>query len=167
MVSALVWQLAQDVQSSLLAVQRAAHAFQRKRRPHSPSTRRVGQLPVLPRNARLTSSSEFARTTKSGIRATTENFVGYLYIQAAENHSPRAGLIVGKSVGNSVQRHRISRQLRHAIAPILSELPKNSLFVIRALKDASTSDVINEVAQIVSTLKKKAVKITAPSGAQT
>ena len=121
---------------------------------------------MLPRNARLTSPSDFARTTKSGIRATTENFVGYLYIQAAENHSPRAGLIVGKSAGNSVQRHRISRQLRHAIAPVLSELPSNSLFVIRALKGASASDLQNEVTQMVATLKNKAAKIAARSGAQ-
>ena len=121
---------------------------------------------MLPRNARLTSPSDFARTTKSGIRATTENFVGYLYIQAAGNNSPRAGLIVGKSAGNSVQRHRISRQLRHTIAPVLTELPNNSLFVIRALKGASTSDLQNEVAQMVSTLKNKAAKIAARSGVQ-
>ena len=121
---------------------------------------------MLPRNARLTSPSDFARTTKSGIRATTENFVGYLYIQPAGNNSPRAGLIVGKSAGNSVQRHRISRQLRHAIAPVLTELPNNSLFVIRALKGASTSDLQNEVAQMVSTLINKAAKIAARSGAQ-
>jgi ribonuclease P protein component len=73
---------------------------------------------------------------------------------------------VGKSAGNSVQRHRISRQLRHAIAPVLTELPNNSLFVIRALKGASTSDLQNEVAQMVSTLKNKAAKIAARSGAQ-
>ena len=121
---------------------------------------------MLPRNARLTSPSDFARTTKSGLRATTENFVGYLYIQAAENHPPRAGLIVGKSAGNSVQRHRISRQLRHAIAPVLSDLPDNSLFVIRALKGAPTSNVQNEVAQIVLTLKNKVAKIAARSGVQ-
>ena len=118
---------------------------------------------MLPRNARLTSPLDFARTTKSGVRATSENFVGYLYIQAGEKSPARAGLIVGKSVGGSVQRHRLSRQLRHAIAPELSALPTGSLFVIRALKGAAPSSVQSEIAAIVKTLTSKVSKIAARS----
>ena len=70
---------------------------------------------MLTKSARLTESSDFARTTKSGHRAATEFFVGYLYLTGT-NESPKAGLIISKSVGGSVLRHRIARKARHAIA---------------------------------------------------
>jgi ribonuclease P protein component len=111
---------------------------------------------VLPRNARLTSPSDFTRTTKSGIRVTSHNFVGYLHINAAENSNPRAGLIVGKSVGGSVQRHRLSRQIRHSIAPLMQNLPQGSLLVIRALKDSKSVDAeISELLNQLITRSKK------------
>jgi ribonuclease P protein component len=95
---------------------------------------------VLPKNARLTASEDFAQATKSGSRLTTENLVGYLYIKPATNnlepaHS-RSGLIVNKSVGGSVKRHRIARQIRHDIAPLILQLPTDSLLVIRVLRQA-------------------------------
>ena len=93
---------------------------------------------MLPKNARLTASEDFALTTKSGSRLTTENLVGYLYIKPATNNSEpssaRSGLIVNKSVGGSVKRHRIARQIRHDIAPLVKQLPTNSLLVIRVLR---------------------------------
>jgi ribonuclease P protein component len=93
---------------------------------------------VLPKNARLTASEDFALTIKSGSRLTTENLVGYLYIKPAINNSEptgaRSGLIVNKSVGGSVKRHRIARQIRHDIAPLVLQLPTNSLLVIRVLR---------------------------------
>ena len=70
---------------------------------------------MLSKSARLTESSDFARTTKSGHRVATEFFVGYLYLTGT-NESPKAGLIISKSVGGSVLRHRIARKARHAIA---------------------------------------------------
>lgn len=50
------------------------------------------------------------------------------------------GLIVGKKVGNSVQRHRVSRVLRHGIADSLAELPAGTVVVIRALAGAAERD---------------------------
>lgn len=105
---------------------------------------------MLPKNARLTASEDFALTTKSGSRLTTENLVGYLYLQPVEKNSKsisaRSGLIVNKSVGGSVKRHRIARQIRHDIAPLLALLPSNSLLVIRVLRQAPTfSTEINKV----------------------
>ena len=95
---------------------------------------------MLPKNARLTASEDFAQATKSGSRLTTENLVGYLYIKPASNnleptHS-RSGLIVNKSVGGSVKRHRIARQIRHDIASLVLQLPTDSLLVIRVLRQA-------------------------------
>jgi ribonuclease P protein component len=48
----------------------------------------------------------------------------------------KCGLIVNKSVGGSVKRHRIARQIRHDLAPLVSKLPTHSLLVIRVLKES-------------------------------
>jgi ribonuclease P protein component len=117
---------------------------------------------VLPVSARLTTPHDFARTTKSGIRVTTQHFVGYLHITPASTEQspqqPRAGLIIGKSVGGSVRRHRVSRQIRHAIAPLLSRFPSGSLIVIRGLKSNGDVDVQGEINEIASRLIERAAK---------
>ena len=118
---------------------------------------------MLPVSARLTSPQDFARTTKSGLRVTSEHFVGYLHITPAANENPRAGLIIGKAVGGSVRRHRVSRQIRHALAVELEKFPQGSLIVIRGLKqdvsvDAPKVNVQVEIAEISSRLISKAAK---------
>ena len=118
---------------------------------------------MLPLSARLTSPQDFARTTKSGLRVTSEHFVGYLHItpvtnSVGVNESPRAGLIIGKAVGGSVRRHRVSRQIRHALAAELSNFPQGSLIVIRGLKQSESVDVHGEIAEISSRLIAKAAK---------
>jgi ribonuclease P protein component len=50
------------------------------------------------------------------------------------------GLVVGKSVGNSVVRHAVSRRLRAQLAARLPELPATSATVVRALPPAATAD---------------------------
>jgi ribonuclease P protein component len=108
---------------------------------------------VLPKNARLTVSADFARATKSGTRVTTENFVGYLYISPVTNNDhPKCGLIVNKGVGGSVTRHALARKVRHAVAPQLSKLPTGSLLVIRALAKNNTEVVSVEVEKLVNKL---------------
>lgn len=118
---------------------------------------------MLPVSARLTSPQDFARTTKSGLRVTSEHFVGYLHINPVTNNSainenPRAGLIIGKGVGGSVRRHRVSRQIRHALAPQLENFPQGSLIVIRGLKQGAAVDVQAEIAEISTRLIAKAAK---------
>jgi ribonuclease P protein component len=113
---------------------------------------------VLPKKARLTTSEDFAKATKSGLRLTSENLVGYLYISPVANNSKnesneqpvKCGLIINKSVGGSVMRHRIARQLRHDLAPKIDTLPTNSLFVVRVLKSAP--EYTNELTQLISGL---------------
>ena len=117
---------------------------------------------MLPKNARITTPADFSRVTKSGIRATAESFVGYLYIQPApKDPQSRAGLIVGKSAGGSVQRHRLSRKLRHLIAPELSKFPEGSLLVIRALAQKSdATPTENQIAKLFTDLLRKSEKFT-------
>jgi ribonuclease P protein component len=119
---------------------------------------------VLPKNARLTLSTDFARATKSGTRVTSEHFVGYLYIQpasetpATETISPKFGLIINKSVGGSVVRHGLARKLRHAAAPQISKLPNGSLLVIRALAKNASGEVISEVEKLVNKLLERSAR---------
>ena len=115
---------------------------------------------MLPKNARLNLTADFARATKSGTRVTSEHFVGYLYINPAPEvtNPPKFGLIVNKGVGGSVARHALARKLRHAAAPQLSKLPKNSLFVIRALAKGTSSDVISEVEKLVPKLLERSTR---------
>lgn len=46
---------------------------------------------------------------------------------------PRFGLIVSKSVGNAVVRHRTARQLRHICRELCAELDPSVDVVLRAL----------------------------------
>ena len=124
---------------------------------------------MLAKTARLTESVDFARATKSGLRYSTTNFVGYLY-PTGEKKPARAGLIISKNVGGSVTRHRIARQIRHVLRETYSQLPEGSLFVVRALhnpqtpnktKKASNTQEVNaldlagEVKKIVTQVVKK------------
>jgi ribonuclease P protein component len=111
---------------------------------------------VLPKNARLTISADFARATKSGTRVTTENFVGYLYISPVTNNDhPKCGLIVNKGVGGSVARHTLARKVRHAVAPQLTKLPNGSLLVIRALAKNNVETTGVEVEKLVNKLLER------------
>ena len=46
---------------------------------------------------------------------------------------PRIGLVVAKSVGSAVQRHRVARRLRHVARTVMPELDPGDRVVIRAL----------------------------------
>ena len=113
---------------------------------------------MLPKKARLTTSEDFAKATKSGLRLTSENLVGYLYISPVVNNKQpvKCGLIINKSVGGSVMRHRIARQLRHDLAPRIDTFPTNSLFVVRVLKNAP--EYTNELTQLISELLSRGQK---------
>jgi ribonuclease P protein component len=115
---------------------------------------------VLPRNARLTSPNDFARTTKSGYRLASKSLVLYLY-PTTEISPARFGLIIGKSIGGSVIRHRLARQIRHLLRDQTPIIPSGSLVVIRALPNLqklSSHEISQElVGLIVKMLQKNQV----------
>lgn len=74
---------------------------------------------------------------RSGARVRRGSLVLHQY-QGSEG-APIVGLIVGKSVGGSVQRHRVSRRLRAQLALRIVALPAGSATVVRALPAASTA----------------------------
>ena len=52
----------------------------------------------------------------------------------------RVGLVVSKSVGNSVVRHRVARRLRALMAKRIDTLPAGTDVVLRATPAAATAD---------------------------
>jgi len=113
---------------------------------------------VLPNSAIIKSSSEFATATKLGRRITGTSLIGYLY--SANNNQPaKLGLIVGKSVGNSVVRHRIARQIRHAVRKKLNQLPNGTLLVVRAMK--KPENAFYETESLLEKVSKKSEQVNA------
>ncbi len=109
---------------------------------------------MLPKSARLTESADFARTTKSGLRFSTDHFVGYLY-QTKLDQPARAGLITSKNIGGSVTRHQVARKIRHVLLDIYKQLPQGSLLVIRALNNSKNAEFKTEIRKINEQLLKK------------
>jgi ribonuclease P protein component len=90
---------------------------------------------MLPAANRLRTAAEFRETSRGGAKVARGCVVVYL----STGHSPdppRVGLVVGKSVGGSVIRHRTARRIRGAVAGIVPGLPAGSRIVIRALPGA-------------------------------
>lgn len=86
-------------------------------------------------------STEFDATVKRGIRTAQSDLVVHVG-RAADGENgigPRVGLIVAKSVGSAVERHRVSRRLRHVARGILGELDPSDRVVIRALPSSRTA----------------------------
>jgi len=96
---------------------------------------------VLPKTNRLRAGSDFNRITKAGVRVSSENIV--IYASLGEQEQPRVGFIVNRSVGGSVSRHLVTRKLRHNFATHIPSLPKQSMLVVRVLKQQN--DYTNEV----------------------
>jgi ribonuclease P protein component len=110
---------------------------------------------MLAKKARISNSADFAKATKSGLRSTTNHLVGYLHLSNS-GEATRCGLIINKSVGNSVIRHSVARKIRHIIAANLTSFPTGSLLVIRALPASNTADLKSEATELISKLVKKA-----------
>ena len=87
---------------------------------------------MLPAQYRMTRSTDFAVTVSRGIRAAQPDLVVHA-LKGADSVAPKVGLVVGKSVGTAVQRHRVSRMLRHAARGVLHDLNPGDRVVIRAL----------------------------------
>lgn len=89
---------------------------------------------MLPAQYRMTRSTDFGQAVSRGVRAVQPDLVVHA-LRAQDDGSavPKVGLVVSKSVGNAVQRHRVSRMLRHVACGVLDELGAGDKVVIRAL----------------------------------
>jgi ribonuclease P protein component len=101
--------------------------------------------PVLPAAHRLRSSADFAAVTRRGRRARAGGVVVHLLTDPVEaSTATRVGLVVGKAVGTSVIRHRVSRRLRAQLGARLDQLPASARIVVRALPESvgETSEML-------------------------
>ena len=105
---------------------------------------------MLPARNRMRRSADFGFAVRGGVRATQSDLVVHVnrQISSATGDSPQIGLIVTKSVGGAVERHRVARKLRHAAQEVLAEVSPTDRSVIRALPtslEASTSRLEQQI----------------------
>jgi ribonuclease P protein component len=82
----------------------------------------------------MTRSTEFGTTVNRGVRAVQPDIVVHARRSGgADADGPKVGLVVAKTVGNSVQRHRVARRLRHVARAVIADLDPADRIVIRAL----------------------------------
>ncbi len=94
---------------------------------------------MLPRHNRLTRPDDFRRTIRGGVKAVAGTVVVHGALDPNPEQPIRVGVTVSRAVGGSVTRHRVARQIRHAIARELAMLPPGSTWVVRALPDAGSA----------------------------
>jgi ribonuclease P protein component len=104
---------------------------------------------VLPAQARLRRRPEFTAVVRSGKRAGRPTMVLHYLSERPEqtgggamsDQGPpagaRAGFVVGRAVGNSVVRHRVTRRLRAIVGTELHRLPASADLVVRARPEAA------------------------------
>lgn len=118
---------------------------------------------MLAQKNRLRKASEFALASK-GVRISGENFLLYVAAPSGEQAGApvKVGLIVGKNVGGSVIRHRVSRQIRHAIAPHLHQFPSGTLLLFRAHPGAARSaerNLSGEISELVAKYRARRASV--------
>ena len=90
---------------------------------------------MLSARNRMRRSTEFDATVRYGIRTAQPDLV--VHVRRGKRgevvDGPRLGLIIAKSVGSAVERHRVARRLRHVARPMLDNLDESDQVVIRAL----------------------------------
>ncbi len=103
---------------------------------------------MLPAAHRMRRGDDFTLTTRQGRRARAGSVVVHHLPGSAGDVPALVGFVVGKSVGNSVVRHRVARRLRAQTSPLLSGFPAGSRTVVRALPaaaDASSVALSNDL----------------------
>ena len=96
---------------------------------------------------------DFSKTTKTGHRVSSHSLTLYFLTHDHLLVDPRIGLIINKSIGGSVTRHRIARQLRHSMVGHISQLPPHTQVVIRVIK--VQDDYRSELDDLVAKMAKR------------
>ena len=94
---------------------------------------------MLARAQRMTSGQEFGAVIRRGHRAGSKTLVVHVLTGDGSSEACRAGLVVGRAVGNAVQRNQVKRRLRPLLRERLPALPGGTLVVVRALAAARGS----------------------------
>ena len=75
---------------------------------------------------------------------------------------PRIGLVVSKSVGSAVQRHRVARRLRHVARTVIDELDPADRVVIRALPSSRRAISARLEQELRTALRRTRARTGAP-----
>lgn len=119
---------------------------------------------MLPAQYRMTRSTDFGLTVRRGVRAAQPDLVVHALRSADDGlGGPKIGLVVSKSVGSAVQRHRVSRMLRHVVRGVIDDLGPGDKVVIRALP-SSRHTISARLEQELRTALRRVQ--TAPAGRQ-
>ena len=101
---------------------------------------------MLPAAHRMRAAAEFSQTTRHGTKVSRGRVVIYV-LRGPGSEPARIGLITGKLVGGSVQRHRAARRIRGAMSGLVADLPAGSTVVVRALAGADVDPTLAEQLQ--------------------
>ena len=85
---------------------------------------------MLAKANRLRQRADFLKTTQLGQRFHSGSLTGF-FLKVDDSDQPKFGYIVSRRIGGSVDRHRVTRQLRHLSYPWVEKLPKTTYLVIR------------------------------------
>lgn len=115
-------------------------------------------------------SSEFSAAVKYGRRAVAADIVVHArqvtegqVSAGGRSQGPRIGLIVAKSVGSSVDRHRVARRLRHICRGVVADLERSEHVVIRARPSSSDAPSARLDQQLRASLRR-IHKVKGPDG---
>lgn len=106
---------------------------------------------MLPAANRIRKSDEFARVFRKGKKSGSALLAVYAICgqQNTQADLPRVGFVVGKTVGNSVVRHAVTRKLRHIMRGLIPQLAPSEI-VIRAFSPSANASS----AQLAAALRK-------------
>lgn len=115
---------------------------------------------MLPLAHRLRRSTDIRLASREGMRARRGAVVVLLRAGCRPQEPVRVGFAVGRSVGNSVQRHRVTRRLRAAVAAELDRIPLGSDVLVRALPESSQRAFPELRADVAAALAAATLKAT-------
>lgn len=99
--------------------------------------------------AKLGSNMEFKKVYRQGRSKANKYLV--MYVVKGQSVPSRYGFSVSKKVGNSVQRHHITRLLREAVRKYDANLTEGNRIIIIArpsVKDRSLNEICDSVLQL-------------------
>lgn len=99
---------------------------------------------MLPRPLRVSRTADHRLVLRQGRRARAGSLTVHLLTRSGDGPA-RCGLVVGRAVGNSVLRHRVSRQLRALLADRVSTLPSASMVIVRAGPGAAGTQLAGDL----------------------
>ncbi|MBJ8342561.1 ribonuclease P protein component [Antrihabitans sp. YC3-6] len=129
---------------------------------------------MLPEPHRLHHHADFSRTVRRGHRIGRRDLVVHIFDRnrAADDATSepvlgvgglRMGLIVSKTVGNAVTRHRVARRLRHSFHSLIDDVDLSVDVVVRALPSAASASSADLERQLRAGLSKVRQRSMSPA----